>query len=87
MNNDLKGTDKSPEMEEALNKITRAIFKRERTGDVCVTCGSNKVKPEDFRDNLSRKEFRISKMCQACQDSVFNDDDDYDWSYESDEPF
>lgn len=66
-----EGTNKSPEMEAFLNKLTKATFGRERTGDVCVTCGSTKVKPEDFRDDLSRKEFRISKMCQVCQDSVF----------------
>ena len=25
----------------------------------------------DFRDELSKKEFSISGMCQKCQDSVF----------------
>lgn len=27
--------------------------------------------PEFFRDELSRKEFRISGLCQRCQDDTF----------------
>jgi len=36
----------------------------------CPTC----EKPIDktaFKDDLSLKEFRISGMCQACQDEIF----------------
>lgn len=29
------------------------------------------VNDEDFRDELSRREFKISGLCQKCQDSVF----------------
>lgn len=29
------------------------------------------IREEDFRDELSKKEFGISGMCQKCQDSVF----------------
>ena len=36
---------------------------------LCPTC-KGKIGP--FRDDLSRKEFSISGMCQGCQDSVFN---------------
>lgn len=43
----------------------QAALKAERR---CPTCG----KPiGEFRDDLSRKEFEISGMCQECQDSVF----------------
>ncbi len=39
-------------------------------GGQCPTCG--KPIPMDcFKDDLSLKEFRISGMCQECQDSVF----------------
>ena len=40
----------------------------------CTTC----AKPIDltdmnaFKDNLSRKEYKISGMCQACQDHIFD---------------
>ena len=37
----------------------------------CATCGSDKIKPTDFKSDLSRKEYGISGMCQKCQDSVF----------------
>ena len=35
---------------------------------LCPTCGGP-VHP--FRDALSEKEFKISGMCQSCQDKVF----------------
>ena len=36
----------------------------------CPTC-PEQVNPEDFRDELSVREFCISGMCMKCQDSVF----------------
>ena len=39
----------------------------------CPFC-SKPVKIEDLKDELSKKEFLISGMCQKCQDEVFNDD-------------
>ena len=48
--------------------FSRAV-KRVEAGQ-CPTCGKIIVMT-DFRDPLSRKEFRISGMCQSCQDSVF----------------
>jgi len=29
------------------------------------------INQKDFRDGLSRKEYGISGMCQACQDDIF----------------
>jgi len=60
-------------MEKMLNELTRRMYGRERNSGVCVVCGSDKVKPEDFRDDLSRREYRISFMCQTCQDKVFEE--------------
>ena len=37
-----------------------------------VGCGKQ-IKMSDFRDALSIKEFRISGLCQNCQDSVFGE--------------
>jgi hypothetical protein len=37
----------------------------------CPMC-RKPIDPNEFRDELSRKEFGISGMCQECQDSVFN---------------
>ena len=64
---------KSKEMEDVLDKISQAMFGRSRTDNVCVMCGSDKVYADDFNDDLSRKEFTISHMCQKCQDKVFSE--------------
>ena len=36
----------------------------------CPICNSE-IKPSDFKDRLSVKEFGISGMCQKCQDKTF----------------
>lgn len=36
----------------------------------CPLCGKE-VKEEDFRDQISRNEYDISHICQACQDVTF----------------
>ncbi|HLE86817.1 MAG TPA: hypothetical protein VI727_04070 [Candidatus Brocadiaceae bacterium] len=39
---------------------------------ICTTCGG---KVGAMRDELSRKEVRISGMCQDCQDRVFGSEE------------
>lgn len=41
---------------------------------VCVFCGKPVDPRKDFRNAISLKEFTISGICQACQDSVFGKD-------------
>lgn len=41
----------------------------------CPICGE-KVNTNDFRDDLSVKEFTISGMCQKCQDKIFNSEEE-----------
>ena len=36
----------------------------------CPLC-KHKVDKDEFRDDLSCKEFEISGLCQACQDDIF----------------
>lgn len=38
----------------------------------CPFCFAE-VEPKDFSDELSRKEFGISGLCQKCQDEFFDD--------------
>jgi len=63
---------KSPEMVSALDQLSKTLFGRSRSetliGGRCVTCGGEAI---TFRDQLSAREFRISGMCQECQDKVF----------------
>lgn len=52
--------------------------------EVCAVCGNPPtLTPRNdlpkaflFRTELSAREYRISGMCQACQDSVFGADED-----------
>lgn len=37
---------------------------------LCPTCGK-KIDCSDFRDSISKREFKISGMCQKCQDEIF----------------
>ena len=53
------------------------LFGRSRVlaiaGEGCVRCGESAV---DFKDELSKKEFGISGLCQPCQDEIFGPDDE-----------
>jgi hypothetical protein len=62
---------KSPEMEAALSSLSEALFGRKRVEGLCVICGKPAT---EFRNEISRREHEISRMCQACQDSVFGGD-------------
>ena len=42
---------------------------------MCPFC-QKPVSVEDFRDDISRREFEIAGMCQQCQDDVFKDPDE-----------
>lgn len=38
---------------------------------ICPFC-RELIKKDSFRDELSRKEYTISGLCQTCQDKIFN---------------
>jgi hypothetical protein len=63
-------TDKS----EAIQKAASAILGREDNvydrAD-CVFCDARDLNPGDFRDALSRREFGLSRTCQAGQARLF----------------
>ena len=37
----------------------------------CPFC-KKEINVDEFEDELSKKEFKISGLCQSCQDEVFN---------------
>lgn len=41
-----------------------------KNNGICPQCNA-KVDPTSFRDEVSAREFKISGLCQACQDEVF----------------
>ena len=50
----------------------KEMFKRKDEGK-CPYCG-RMVDLEEFRDELSFKEFQISGLCQNCQDNFFKEE-------------
>lgn len=42
---------------------------------LCPNCGVG-VSETDFRDELSRREWAITGLCQVCQDWVFGDENE-----------
>jgi hypothetical protein len=73
----MKPSDKSDEVESKIESIfgfnRRAYIQDNRCVPPPVGCGGPAVK---FRDELSRKEFSISGLCQKCQDSVWPEEED-----------
>jgi hypothetical protein len=65
-------TFKSKEIESFLTKLSGVDRKESITANKCTMC-KGECKSEDFRDNLSLKEYFISGMCQKCQDEIFQD--------------
>ena len=62
---------KSPEIEtllEGFSGRTTAIEADRCVGEP-IGCGQP---AGDFRDDLSRKEYTLSGLCQTCQDSLFS---------------
>lgn len=42
-------------------------------GVKCPSCGKQ-IRLDEFRNDISLKEWRLSRLCQECQDSVFGVD-------------
>ena len=72
----MKPSKKSPELEEAFNTIFGIDRKGSIEHNTCVAppigCGQVIENPEKhFRSQISLDEYRISGLCQKCQDEVF----------------
>ncbi|KKN19815.1 hypothetical protein LCGC14_0941990 [marine sediment metagenome] len=70
-------TDKIRQLEEALDALAKSLNPDSlgRRGsiltDVCVKCNAAAT---EFTNELSRKEYTISGMCQLCQNEMFGAD-------------
>lgn len=64
-------TGRAPKMESAVDHIAEMLFDNKREVGLCVVCDAEVKGRESFHDDLSWKEYRISYMCQSCQDSLF----------------
>jgi uncharacterized CHY-type Zn-finger protein len=68
-----------PKTEMTIDDVANRLFGRTRSESLaartCVMCG----KPATaFKDELSRREYEISALCQGCQDVAFSEDEDED---------
>ena len=63
-------------MEEFKNDMAEAAFGRRRKDGECVSCGVIVLGRRSFTNELSWKEYIISKMCETCQNDVFDDMDE-----------
>ena len=63
---------KMNELEQFKEDVAIKVFGRSRklslAGNACVKCGEFNL---EFRDEISRKEYGISALCQCCQDGIF----------------
>ena len=62
--------NKSKAMADLLAGLAKANTGKDPRDGYCATCGEA-IDQAGFRDDLSRREYTISGMCQVCQDSVF----------------
>jgi len=86
MKDQIKPSFKSDTMNGELALLTQIIFNgkdRETCIEegICITCDeAHGIVATSFRDDISRKEYSISAMCQSCQDDIFGhgepDDDE-----------
>ena len=64
-------------LEQFKEEMAFKLFGRSRTlaiaGNQCVKCGELAT---DFSDEISRKEYGISGLCQCCQDGIFGGGED-----------
>lgn len=61
-------TNKSPAINNLIKKVTG--YDREKSIEIhtCMTCNNPDM---NFRTELDFREYRISGMCQKCQDETF----------------
>lgn len=62
------------DLDHIKDNFARKLFKRSYIQTVadnqCVYCGKSAT---EFRDELSRKEYKLLGFCQNCQDVVFGE--------------
>ena len=91
MKDEINAAFKAPQIDALLSEI---IFNgKDRvtciSEGICVTCDeAHGLVATSFRDDISRKEYSISGMCQSCQDEVFGhgEPEDEDWDDHEDIP-
>jgi hypothetical protein len=61
-------SDKSVKLDAMFGMMTGKDRRKTIMSDTCIQCGDPAT---HFNDDLSRKEYTISGLCQRCQDDVW----------------
>ena len=69
----MEPSKKSEAVENLFTELTGVDRRAEIRADRCTFC---KGPATEFKDELSRKEYTISGLCQKCQDATFVESDD-----------
>lgn len=67
----MKATNKANEIETLLTAISGRSRVDSVVNNTCTWCGGPAT---EFRNEISMREYRISGMCQDCQDKIFGAD-------------
>ena len=65
-------TEKHPEIDAFLKNLFGKDRREMIENDLCMMCNNSAF---TFRDELSRREYSISGLCQTCQDKAFGEDE------------
>lgn len=66
-------TNKAPEIDAVIKDVLGINRVESIQSDKCVF-GTPPHDAKEFRNEISRKEYTISGMCQECQDLIFGED-------------
>lgn len=76
--------DRHPDLQAFFDKMLPQPQAKSKAEGVCSKC-LTPIQPDEFKDEISRKEFAISGWCQKCQDEIFGalkkmaEEDEDDW--------
>ena len=78
MENIIQPRQKAPSIDAMLTSVFGVDRVKTISGGTCVSCDAEDIIASSFDDDLSRKEYSISGMCQSCQNDIFGEDDEED---------
>ena len=81
MENTIQPSFKAPQMDSALTSLFGVDRKQTISDGECIACDAEGIIASSFSNDISKKEYSISGMCQSCQDELFGPDEE-----EEDEP-
>jgi hypothetical protein len=64
----IEPSSKNPQVELFISQLTGKSREQQLAAGLCMLCAGE---AKEFKDDLSRKEYTISGMCQICQDDTF----------------